>query len=113
MKNKTSEINFNISLDDQNIPEKITWNASDKPSDSPSETDAILVSLWDTTQQNTLSMNLWSKDMSVDEMKRLCVDTIGGMAQSLRVATGDDFMADEMEELCQKLVTHVMKTTQK
>ncbi|MCP4520321.1 MAG: gliding motility protein GldC [Cytophagales bacterium] len=110
---KKSEINFNISLDDNNVPEKITWDATDKPSDSPSVTDAILLSLWDPEQKNTLRIDLWSKDMSVDEMKRLCVDSLGGMAQTIRSATGDDFMADEMEALCQKLVDHIVKKQQK
>lgn len=110
---KKSEIKFNIDLDEQNVPETITWDASDKPSDSPGKTDAILISLWDQEQKNTLRIDLWSKDMSVDEMKRLCVDSVGGMAQTIRNATGDDFMADEMEALCQKLVEHIMKNQNK
>ncbi len=110
---KNSEIKFNITLDDDNVPESITWDASDKPADSQSKTDAILISLWDQEQKNTLRIDLWSKDMSVEEMKRLCVDSVGGMAQTIRNATGDDFMADEMEALCQKLVDHIVKNQNK
>jgi len=106
---RNSEINFKVLLDENNIPEKIEWNATDKPSGAPSETSAIAVSLWDNEQKNTMRMDLWTKDMTVTEMKRLCVDSIGGLADTIKNATNDDFMADEMHALCQKFVKHLEK----
>ena len=38
---KHSEINFKIQLDDQNIPENITWSATDNPNEGIEETKAI------------------------------------------------------------------------
>ena len=104
---KNSEINFKIQLDDNNVPENITWEATDKPSDGPEETNAILISLWDKEQKNTMRIDLWSKKMTVDEMKMFYIDSIGGMAESLKGATGDLKMADEMQQLCHKLVKMV------
>ena len=106
---RNSEINFKIALDDNSIPEKIEWNATDKPNDAASETRAIAISLWDEEQRNTMRMDLWTKEMTVTEMKRFCVDSIGGLADTIRNATSDDFMADEMNTLCQKLVKHLEK----
>jgi len=106
---KNSEINFKVSLDENNIPEKIEWNAPDKPTDGPSETKAIAISLWDEEQKNTMRMDLWTKEMTVMEMKRLCVDSIGGLADTIKNATSDDYMADEMQALCQKFVKHLDK----
>ena len=110
---KNSEIKFNIQLDEQNVPEKIQWNATDKPTDGLDETNAILLSLWDQKAQNTLRIDLWTKDMTVDEMKRFYVDSIGGMAESIKSATGDTFMADEMNALCRKLVKHIKEENKK
>ena len=45
--------------------------------------------------------------MTVDEMKRFYVDSIGGMAESIKNATGDEFMSQEMHALCRKLVKHI------
>lgn len=104
---KTSEINLTVQLDSNNIPENITWNASDKPEDSPEDTRAFTLAIWDHQLVNTMRMDLWTKDMTVDEMKRFYVDSIGGMAQSLQEATGDEFMAGEMRDLCSKLVKHI------
>ncbi len=61
-------------------------------------------------QKNTLRIDLWSKDMPVEEMKGFYIDCIGGLAQNLLRATGDEFMAGEMNALCQRLVDYLKKT---
>lgn len=106
---KKSEINFTVELDQENIPEKIYWQASDQQEGDPVETKSIAISLWDHQQKNTLRIDLWSKDMPVDEMKRFYVDTIGGMAQSILNATGDSFISQEMNALCEKLVEYLRR----
>ncbi|MCG8385013.1 MAG: gliding motility protein GldC [Cytophagales bacterium] len=106
---RKSEIKFTIELDQENIPDTITWEATEKPGDSISHTKSISVSLWDDLQKNTMRIDLWTKDMPVDEMKRFYVDCLGGMAQSVLNSTGDEFMASQMNDLCDKLVEHLKK----
>lgn len=106
---KKSTINFEIELDKENIPEKIMWDATEKPEDGPAETSAINISLWDPNERNTMRIDLWTKEMPVDEMKRFYIDCLGGMAQSILNSTGDEFMASEMNALCDKLVEHIKK----
>lgn len=110
---KKSEINFTIELDEQNVPDKISWDATDRKKEDPSETKAISLSVWDSLQKNTLRIDLWTKDMPVDDMKRLSVDTIGGLAQTILNATGDEYMANEMNTLCEKLVKHLEEEMKK
>ena len=86
---KNSEIKFSVTLDDKNIPESIVWEATDGPSDKPLPTDAIALSLWDHSQMNTMQINIWTKEMPVEEMKRFAIEGIGGMADSIENATGD------------------------
>ena len=104
---KKSNIQFSIELDQQNVPDKIMWDATEKPDPGLSETKAISIALWDQTQKNTLRIDLWTKDMPVEEMKRFHIDCIGGMAQSVLSATGDEFMANEINALCERMVKHV------
>lgn len=108
---KKSHINFTVELDDKNVPEKIIWNATDKAEDEMAETKSISISLWDHLQKNTMRIDLWSKDMPVDEMKRFYLDCIGGMAQSALNATGDEFIANTLNETCDKLVKHLEEET--
>lgn len=107
---KTSNIHFTIETDQHNVPEKILWDATEKPDEGATETKAVSISLWDHVQKNTLRIDLWAKDMPVVEMKRFYIDCIGGLAQSALTATGDEYMAQEMNALCQKLVEHLKKS---
>ena len=106
---KQSSIKFEINLDSNNVPEKIQWDATDKPEEGFSETKAISIALWDHQQKNTLRIDLWTKDMPVEEMKKFYVDCIGGLSQSVLNSTGDEFMSNEMRLLCDKLVGHLRK----
>lgn len=103
---KQSTIQFKIDLDEKNVPERIIWDASDKPEEL-SETKSISLSLWDHQQKNTLRIDLWTKDMPVDEMKRFYIDCLGGLAQSALTSTGDEFISNEINALCEKLVKHI------
>lgn len=104
---KRSNINFNIELDNQNIPEKIYWSATESPTGKEEETKAIALALWDPYHKTTLKIDLWSKDMPVNEMKQFYIETLGTMADSLQNATNDEFMAKEIRGLCEKLIEHV------
>lgn len=106
---KNSEINFTVELDDKNVPERIYWNATEKEDDGLSETKSISISLWDHFHKNTMRIDLWTKDMPMDEMKRFYIDMLGGLSQSLLNATGDEFMAGEMDKLCEKFIEHLKK----
>jgi gliding motility-associated protein GldC len=106
---KKSTINFTVELDSNNVPDKIFWDATDKPGAGPAETKSISIAVWDHRQKNTLRIDLWSKDMPVNEMKRFYIDCIGGIAQSILSSTGDELMAGETNSLCEKLVEHLRK----
>jgi gliding motility-associated protein GldC len=107
---KKSTIQFTIHLDDNNVPEKIEWDATEKPESGPSESKAISINLWDHSQKNTMRIDLWAKDMPVDEMKRFYIDCVGGLSQSVLSSTGDEFIANEMSALCDRLAKHVMQS---
>lgn len=109
---KKSNINFTVQLDENNVPEKILWDATDKPDPLMAETKSISIALWDEKQKNTLRIDLWTKDMPVNEMKRFYIDCIGGLAQSMLTATGDELMAAETNALCEKLVRHLQTSEQ-
>lgn len=104
---KESEINLRVELDKENIPEKIFWNATDKDVEGEQETKSFSLSIWDDQNQSTLRIDLWNKEMPIDEMKRFYVDCLGGLAQSVLNSTGDEFMSAAMNRLCDKMVKHL------
>ena len=109
---RTSEIRLKVELDDQNVPEKLFWHAQDSPSTGLEETKAFNLMLWNQEKQETMSINLWAKDMPVHEMKRFFIDTMGSMAQTIESATNDMVMSQEIMNLCQRLAHHVSQELQ-
>ena len=103
---KKSTISFEIELDDKNLAESISWKASDNEN-KELNTNAFAISLWDPEQQNTLKIDLWTKEMRIDEMDKFLIDTLGGLSQTMLNATGDSFISQEINNLCNKLVKHI------
>ena len=60
---KTSDIRLTVHLDDNHVPERIDWEAEDTNSKNSSK--AVLLSLWDAEEKNTLRIDLCAKEMSV------------------------------------------------
>jgi len=104
---KKSDIHFTVELDNQSIPEKIYWNATDNPNEGLSDTKAIAVAIWDHYHRSTLRLNLWTKDMEVTDMKRFLIEVIGSLADTIVTATGDQQMGDEIDNVCRAMSKRV------
>ncbi len=95
-----SEIKFTIGLDENKIPENIKWSASDGGvNDAASK--AIMLSVWDEKSKDTLRIDLWTKDMLVDDMKRFFHQTLVSMADSFERATQEEKMVGDMRDFCE------------
>ncbi len=107
---KKSDINFKVSLDENNVPEKINWTASDVGEDISNEAKAIMISLWDPKENNTLRIDLWTKEMMVDEMKHFFYQSIITMSDTYERATNDKTVATEMREFGKMLGEKIANT---
>ena len=99
MANNTSKIVFNVNLDENKIPKSIQWSAPSSDINN-AETKAIMVSVWDNKQKETLSMDLWTKDMPLYEMKLFVHQTLLNMADTFLRATNDEKMSATMHDFC-------------
>ena len=97
---RKSEINFKVELDDNRIPERISWDATENPNEGINETRGISLSVWDHYHKGLLGINLWTKDMPVDEMKIFFHQTLVAMADTFKRATDDEKMSDTMKDFC-------------
>jgi gliding motility-associated protein GldC len=104
---KTSEITFQVTLDDKNIPEKIQWKATDLGEAKLNDCKSIMLSIWDHQENNTMRFDLWTKDMRVDEMDQHFFQTMMTMADSYQRATGYNFINDEMKKFCNALAQKI------
>jgi gliding motility-associated protein GldC len=97
--NITSEIKFSVELDENRVPEKLLWSAQDGGVQLE-EAKAMLLSIWDSNAKETLRIDLWTKDMPVDEMKIFFHQTLVAMADTFERATQDEKMASTMRDFC-------------
>lgn len=98
-KTHTSKITFTVELDENKIPEKLKWSAED--GGIKNETSkAIMISVWDPKTKDTLRMDLWTKDMPIDEMKQFFHQTLTSMTNTYHKATNDEKMRDTMLDFC-------------
>lgn len=67
---KTAEIKLMVELDENNVPDKITWESSDGESSEALPAKAMILALWDHQYKNSMRIDLWTKDMPIDEMRR-------------------------------------------
>jgi gliding motility-associated protein GldC len=95
----TSEIKFEIELDANRVPEKLFWSAADGGV-AKEEAKAIMLSIWDSKVKETMRIDLWTKDMPVDEMKIFFHQTLVAMSDTFKRATDDAKMADTMKDFC-------------
>ena len=99
MAKNISEIKFTIELDEDKIPEKLKWNAEDGGI-SNEDTKAFFVSVWDSKKKETLKMDLWTKDMPLEEMKQFFHQTLLSMSDTFYTATNDEKMTATMRDFC-------------
>lgn len=95
---KRSNINIQIELDNDKMPEIIEWNAPDGGVDGYQQAKAILLGLWDGEEKSALRIDLWTKKMMVDEMNDFFYQTFFGMAETYTRATKNEELANELKE---------------
>lgn len=94
---RQSTITINVALDEKNIPDHILWKASDSTADQAQKAKAMMLAFWDGADKSALRMDLWTKEMMVDEMADFYYQTIMTMADSFDRATHQAELVDLMK----------------
>ncbi len=93
-----ADINIHLELDNDKLPEKISWRASDSQFDGFKECKAFLLSIFDAGDLNTLRVDIWSKEMRMDEMNRFFYQSFVSMADTYQRATNNESGANDIRE---------------
>ena len=96
---KKTQISFNIELDENKIPEKITWSANDGGVNNK-DSKAVFLSVWDHEPLETLKIDLWTKDMPVDQMNVFFHQTLVSMSDTFMRSTNNEKMTDAFKQFC-------------
>jgi gliding motility-associated protein GldC len=96
---KKSTISIDVELNENNVPVTMSWSAEDGNVNAQ-DTRAMMLALWDPKEQNTMKIDLWTKDMTVDEMKVFFHQTLLTMADSFEKATGEQAITEDLRDYC-------------
>ena len=96
---KKSEIKIQVEVNENNLPIDMKWTAQDGKVDNQ-PASAFLLSIWDPAEKNTMKIDLWTNDMTIEEMKQFFHQTLVAMADTFQRATADEKMADTMRDFC-------------
>ena len=99
---KRSNITIQIGLDKEQIPTSLAWKADDNPNQQGlQECKAMLISLFDRESKDTLKIDLWTKDMQVNEMDRFFFQTLRALADTYFKATQNAQLAADLQRFVQ------------
>jgi len=93
------DLNFEVDLDENHLPISIEMNASDVAVNQK-DIKALMISAWAAKNQETLRIDLWTKDMPLNDMFIMYHQTMMAMATTLEKATGQEKLAGALRDYC-------------
>ena len=93
-----STIKIDVLLDPNKIPEQITWSASDSNTDMVQKAKAMCVAFWDGADKTAMRIDLWTKDMMVDEMADFYYQLFSTMADTFERATQQKELSEDIKK---------------
>jgi gliding motility-associated protein GldC len=92
-----SEILIKVGLDENKLPSEINWSAPDNTPENRRKAKAFMLSLWDGADKTAMRIDLWNKEMMVDEMVDFFYQTLMTMADTYKRATRHEDLAGELK----------------
>lgn len=93
-------LQFTVDLDENYLPLNIEMDSGDE-NEYERNIKALMVSAWAANNKETLRIDLWTKDMPVNEMFIMYYQTMIGMANSLEKATGHEKLSGALRDYCE------------
>ncbi len=100
---KKAKINIECELDNYRIPKRIIWKATDNNNKIES-CKAMFLYFWDHKDKNAFNINLWTKDMTINEMKIFFYQILITMANTFEKATNEKNITEDLKDYCKHFI---------
>lgn len=107
-----SEISIKVTLDEKKMPHQITWNATASSAEEPQKAKAMFLSFWDGEDKSALRIDLWTKDMMVDEMADFYYQNFMTLADTFQRATRNEELSADIKQFAKTFHEKFMKMEQ-
>ena len=95
---ESSTITIKVKLDEDKIPHQIEWNAKGTTAHDTQQAKAMMLAFWDGVDKTALRIDLWTKEMMIDEMADFFYQSLITMADTYNRATHHEELTNEMKE---------------
>jgi gliding motility-associated protein GldC len=93
-----SSIKIDVLLDPNKVPQQISWSATDSSNEMAQKAKAMCIAFWDGADKTALRIDLWTKDMMVDEMADFFYQMFSTMADTYQRATKQQELSDDIKK---------------
>ena len=105
-----STITIDVILDPNKIPQQINWQATDSNADMKQQAKAMCIAFWDGADRSALRIDLWTKDMMMDEMGDFYYQMLMTMADTFKRATQQEALSEEMKTFAKSFIKKFQET---
>lgn len=87
------------------MPESISWSASESTMEEVRDAKAMILSFWDGNDKTALRIDLWTKQMMVDEMADFYFQTMMSLADTFDRATRQTELVNDLKRFAKEFYT--------
>jgi gliding motility-associated protein GldC len=102
MTSRTAEIKVMVELDSDNVATRIAWQASEASGGGAAKCESMMLALWDSQKKSTAAIDLWTREMTVDDMNFFVYQVLHKMADTYRRATKNAELAQSIHDFGDK-----------
>ena len=95
---RTAEIKLTVDLDNDDVPTRIEWEASEGQDNGPVSCKSMMLSVWDSENKTAAAIDLWVRDTTIDDMNLYFYQVFHKMADTYFRATKNTDMAKSIHE---------------
>lgn len=96
MSENRHDIHLSVDMDDAGVT-GIRWEADDAPTPGVQEARAMLLALWDADERQAMRIDLWTQEMTVEDMNDFLFQTLLTLGDTYVKATGDKELMAEIK----------------
>ena len=101
-----NKIHIEVKTDENHIPVEINWSAENE-NIKQRTAKAMALAMWDEKNAALMNMDLWTKDMNVEEMRHFICQTMMTLADTFERATSDKAHAEASRSFTTELAKRV------
>jgi len=106
---RTAVIEVEVTLNEQQLPIRMQWSATDSSMNGPRQCAVANVTLWDAECKSLSAIGLWTLDCRLEDMYSFIGESLGQLAQVCQNATHDEELTQMIYACASRASSHAVQ----